>query len=89
MARNSLSYLGVVLAASQIGTRFTLVNSHLTASEVGFILDDCGATLVVTDDSSADVVDAGSSARQVVSLSPARRRSTARRHRRCAGRGDR
>ena len=77
VARNSLSYLGVVLAASQIGTRFTLVNSHLTASEVGFILDDCGATLVVTDDSSADVVDAGSSARQVVSLSPAHRRSTA------------
>jgi long-chain acyl-CoA synthetase len=70
VARNSLSYLGVVLAASQVGTRYTLVNSHLTAPEVRFVLDDCGAALVVTDAASAAVVGEAGGTRDVVSLSP-------------------
>jgi long-chain acyl-CoA synthetase len=67
VARNRISYLAVVLAAGQVGARYTLVNSHLTAPEVRFILDDCAAALVVTDAACAEVVGGG---RDVVSLTP-------------------
>ena len=38
-----------MLAAAQIGTRYTLVNRHLAGPEIGYILDDCAPRLVVTD----------------------------------------
>ena len=49
VAGNSVEYLTVVLAAAQIGARYTLVNRHLAGPGIGYILDDCDPGLVVTD----------------------------------------
>lgn len=56
VAGNSVEYLTVVLAAAQIGTRYTLVNRHLAGPEIGYILGDCAPCLVVTDAALAPVV---------------------------------
>ena len=44
---NDSAMLEVALAAGQTGVYVTPINHHLTASEVGFILQDCGAQVVV------------------------------------------
>jgi long-chain acyl-CoA synthetase len=56
VAGNSVEYLATVLAAAQIGTRYTLVNRHLAGPEIGYILADCDPRLVVTDAALAPVV---------------------------------
>jgi long-chain acyl-CoA synthetase len=56
VAGNSVDYLTTVLAAAQIGTRYTLVNRHLAGPEIGYILADCAPRLVVTDRTLAPVV---------------------------------
>jgi long-chain acyl-CoA synthetase len=56
VAGNSVDYLAVVLAAAQIGTRYTLVNRHLAGPEIGYILADCEPRLVVADRALAPVV---------------------------------
>ena len=73
VAGNSVEYLTVVLAAAQIGTRYTLVNRHLAGPEIGYILDDCAPRLVVTDAALAPVVGELVDAGRVACLDPADR----------------
>ena len=56
VAGNSVELLAVVLAAAQIGARYTLVNRHLAGAEIGYILTDCEAELVLVDDARAPIV---------------------------------
>ena len=48
LLENHPRYFEVVWAALRSGLYYTPVNVHLTASEVGYVLDDCGARAVVT-----------------------------------------
>src|SRR5947209_10772829 len=45
---NHVRYLEVAWAAQRSGLYFTAVNSHLTAEEAAYIVDDCGAKVLVS-----------------------------------------
>ena len=45
---NHPAYYEVVWAGLRSGLYVTAVNSHLTAEEAAYIVDDCGAEVVVT-----------------------------------------
>jgi long-chain acyl-CoA synthetase len=45
MSRNRAEFLEVLLAAMRIGLRLTPVNTHLTAPEVTYIVEDCQARI--------------------------------------------
>jgi long-chain acyl-CoA synthetase len=47
-AENHPRYLEVCWAAERAGLYYTAINSHLTAEEVAYIVDDCGARVLVT-----------------------------------------
>ncbi|MCX4090744.1 acyl-CoA synthetase [Nocardia sp. alder85J] len=53
---NNRAFLEITWAAQRSGLYYTAVNRHLRAAEVQYILDDCGATALVTSESMADVV---------------------------------
>jgi long-chain acyl-CoA synthetase len=61
---NHVRYLEVAWAAQRSGLYFTAVNSHLTPDEAGYIVDDCGAKIVVSSPRLAAV------AREVAPLTP-------------------
>lgn len=48
LMENVKEYAEVCWAADRIGLYFTAINSHLTAGEVHYILNDCGARSLVT-----------------------------------------
>src|SRR4051794_11943668 len=48
MLENHPRFLEAVWAAQRSGLYYTAINSHLTAEEVAYIVDDCGAELVVS-----------------------------------------
>ena len=52
---NHLRYAEVIWAAHISGVLLTPVNDHLTAAEAAYIINDCGAELVVTSASLSDV----------------------------------
>jgi fatty-acyl-CoA synthase len=52
---NNARYHEVAWGVRRIGRYFTPVNSHLTADEVAYIINDCGATVVVANAGLADV----------------------------------
>jgi long-chain acyl-CoA synthetase len=54
---NSPALVEVQLAGEQIGLYVTPVNWHLTVPEIAYIVSDSGASLVVTTDDLADVVE--------------------------------
>ena len=54
--RNHIRYLEVVWAALRSGLYYTPVNWHLTAPEVTYIVEDCGARSVVTEPTLAHAV---------------------------------
>ena len=56
LMENNRPYLEVAWAAQRSGLYYTAVNTHLHASEVQYILDDCGALALVTSERLADVV---------------------------------
>ena len=56
LMENNRPYLEVAWAAQRSGLYYTAVNTHLHASEVQYILDDCGALALVTSERMADVV---------------------------------
>jgi fatty-acyl-CoA synthase len=56
LMENNRAYLEVTWAAQRSGLRYTAVNSHLRHGEVQYILDDCGATVLVASPAVADVV---------------------------------
>ncbi|MDV6280171.1 AMP-binding protein [Rhodococcus jostii] len=64
---NRLEFIALQLAAHQIGLYVVPVNRHLTAPEVGYILGDCGAELVVADSTTAPTV---AEAAELAAISP-------------------
>jgi long-chain acyl-CoA synthetase len=56
LMENNRPYLEVLWAAQRSGLRYTAINRHLTADEVQYVLDDCGATALVASQAMADVV---------------------------------
>src|SRR4051794_37406231 len=56
LMENNRPYLEVLWAAQRSGLYYTAINRHLTAAEVQYVLDDCGATALVSSESMADVV---------------------------------
>lgn len=58
LLRNHPRYMEAVWAALRSGLYYTPVNWHLTAPEVQYIVEDCGARSVVTSASLADRVTA-------------------------------
>jgi long-chain acyl-CoA synthetase len=53
---NNRAYLEVAWAAQRSGLRYTAVNSHLRPAEVQYVLDDCGATALVSSAAMAGVL---------------------------------
>jgi long-chain acyl-CoA synthetase len=56
LMENSPAFVETAWAAQRSGLYYTAINRHLRASEVQFVLDDCGAAALVTNSSMADVV---------------------------------
>lgn len=54
MLSNRAEFATVLAAAQRSGLRFTPINWHLTASEAGYIIDDCHARALVADVRFAD-----------------------------------
>jgi long-chain acyl-CoA synthetase len=52
---NHPRFLEVVWAAQRSGLAYTAINSHLTTDEAAYIVDDCGATAVVSSEHLARV----------------------------------
>lgn len=57
LLENRAEYFDVVWAALRSGLYFTTVNTHLTAPEVAYIVDDCGARSVVTSTNFTSIVE--------------------------------
>ena len=55
---NHVRFLEVAWAAQRSGLYYTAINSHLRSAEVQYILDDCGATALVTSPAMAGAVSA-------------------------------
>ncbi|MET0902214.1 MAG: acyl-CoA synthetase [Acidimicrobiales bacterium] len=53
---NNRPFLEVVWAAQRSGLYYTAINSHLRPAEVQYVLDDCGATALVSSEAMADVI---------------------------------
>ncbi|TYB44858.1 AMP-binding protein [Actinomadura chibensis] len=74
---NRAEFLTVLLAAMQSGLYLVPVSRHLTGPEIGYILRDCGAKVVVTESAFAEAVasaadDAGVPEAGRVSVDPVR-----------------
>src|SRR5580658_8151124 len=73
MLTNEAAMLQVYLAATQAGWYVTPINSHLTAPEVAYILQDCDAKALFC---SARTAEACSAAVESLGLAPTARFST-------------
>ncbi len=58
VSRNRPAFVEAYLAALRTGIRFTPVNFHLTAEEVGYVIDDCEASVVIYDGTLPTAADA-------------------------------
>ena len=58
VTRNRAEFVETLSAATRGGLRFTPVNFHLTADEIGYIVDNCDAAAVVYDAGLGTGVDA-------------------------------
>ena len=56
LMENCPQFVEVTWAAQRSGLYYTAINSHLRASEVQYILDDCGASALLTSSAMADIV---------------------------------
>lgn len=56
LMENDRAFLEVAWAAQRAGLHYTAINSHLRPAEVQYVLDDCGATALVSSEALADVV---------------------------------
>lgn len=56
VASNRVEFVESVLAATAAGLRYTVVNRFLTADEVAYVIDDCGAKAIVGDAVCADTL---------------------------------
>ena len=58
LLENSARFLEVAWAAQRSGLYYTAINTHLTAGEASYIVDDCGAGLLVSSHHLASVAAA-------------------------------
>ena len=58
LCRNRPEFVEVVAAVARTGLRLTCVNWHLTAGEIGYIVDDCEARAFIADAGIGDVAAA-------------------------------
>ncbi len=58
LMENNRPYLEVLWAAQRSELHYTAVNRHLRPDEVQYVLDDCGAAVLVTSEDMAEVVAA-------------------------------
>jgi long-chain acyl-CoA synthetase len=58
VSKNRPAFVEAYLAALRTGIRFTPVNFHLTAEEVGYVIDDCEASVVIYDGTLASAAEA-------------------------------
>ena len=58
VSKNRPAFIEAYLAALRTGIRFTPVNFHLTAEEVGYVIDDCEASVVIYDGTLPTAADA-------------------------------
>ncbi len=58
VSKNRPAFIEAYLAALRTGLRFTPVNFHLTAEEIGYVVDDCEADVVIFDGSLSTALDA-------------------------------
>ena len=56
LLENSAAFLETAWAAQRSGLHYTAVNNHLRPGEVQYVLDDSGATALVTSETLADVI---------------------------------
>jgi fatty-acyl-CoA synthase len=56
LMENDPALLEVAWAAQRAGMHYTAINRHLRAGEVQYVLDDCGAEVLVTSAAMADVL---------------------------------
>src|SRR5258708_40311745 len=54
-AENNIRYHQVLWAAQRSGLYYTAISSRLTAAEVAYIVNDCGAKIFITTRAMADV----------------------------------
>jgi len=64
VTRNRPEFLEALFAAQRIGVRFTPINHHLKADEIGYVVDDCDAKAFVAD------AALGGTAAQALALAP-------------------
>jgi fatty-acyl-CoA synthase len=57
-AENHLRYLEACATAERAGLHVTPINSHLTPDETAYILNDCGARVLITSDALQDTASA-------------------------------
>ena len=57
LLENHPAYFEIVWAGMRSGLYITAVNAHLTAAEAGYIVDDCGARVLVTSAALGDLAD--------------------------------
>src|ERR1700734_1420585 len=57
LLENHPSYFEMVWAGMRSGLYITAVNAHLTAAEAGYIVDDCGAKVLVTSAALGELAD--------------------------------
>src|SRR6185369_10900865 len=55
LMKNSAAFLELVFAASHIGAVFLPINYRLSADEVGYIVGNSGARLLIADEELADI----------------------------------
>jgi long-chain acyl-CoA synthetase len=53
---NNATFLEVAWAAQRSGLHYTAINSHLRPAEVQYVLDDCGASCLVSSEAMAELV---------------------------------
>jgi long-chain acyl-CoA synthetase len=56
LMENRLDFMAICWAAQRSGLYFTAISRYLTAEEIGYIVADCGARVVITSDKCADVI---------------------------------
>ncbi len=56
LMENNPTYLEAAWGAQRSGLYYTAINSHLRSAEVQYILDDCGATVLVTSPAMVEAV---------------------------------
>ena len=54
LMENNRAFLEVAWAAQRSGLHYTAINNHLRPAEVQYVLDDCGATALVSSAAMAD-----------------------------------